>query len=266
MLVSIVCVNLLGKLCQSIWEKFLYIGLVGAVAFAIQFAMALGGLDTWHLHRRLALPFDGTQSGTESHPSIGPLKDSTGLFYWIVVSLLGAHITPTLLVWFVLAPVEPVWTAGRAAPNLGFTDVLAMALSISGIILQFVSDRTLYRFRVQHLNASVESVETQSCPKTCRDGPWRWSRHPNYLGEVIFWLGMNVAALAGDGLRWMNVAGIVNYACFFRVSSSLMDKRSLSHRAGFRQVMTETNALFPIPLAVDHAIDWLLISETRKVE
>ena len=58
---------------MSIWTE----GLVGAVVLAIQFAMALGGLDTWHLHRRLALPLDGTQSGTQGYAILPLIADRT---------------------------------------------------------------------------------------------------------------------------------------------------------------------------------------------
>lgn len=42
-----------------------------------------------------------------------------------------------------------------------------------------------------------------------------------------------------------------------------MDKRSLRNRSGFREVMQQTNALMPLPMVLDQAIDWLLIPEVR---
>ena len=253
----------------------------------------------WVLRYNLQWPWEGWCHGLRTEDWRYPLmakqlglSDSNGVVYWLLVSLLGAHLVPTLLVWFVLAPLQKVWTGGKEH-ELSLVDALAVLTSLSGIMLQFIAAPQLYSFilcipllpRIGPCTSSACStstrratrnifrmsrwpsgagIETTSCPKTCRVGVWSWSRHPNYLGEVTFWFGMALAASAAGGVHRMDVAGMVNYAAFFRVSASLMDKRSLRNRSGFRQVMKETNALMPLPMVLDHAIDRLLIPELRE--
>jgi len=75
---------------------------------------------------------------------------------------------------------------------------------------------------------------------------------------------MNLAALAGGMRGWpWTLGGILSYAAFFRVSASLMDKRSLMNRPGYAKVMEEVSALFPCPLALDRALDRVLIGAPK---
>lgn len=193
------------------------------------------------------------------------LKDSVGATYWIVVSLIGSHIIPTLLVWFVLGPVQHVLTTGTVdAPGPQALDALAITVSLGAVCLQAISDSTLRAFRSRNIQGNVnESIETRVCGKTCTEGPWGYSRHPNYLGEVLFWLGMAIACFAGGSDVVWTGAGIANYACFFRVSASLMDARSLANRPGYGEVMKRISALCPCPSFLDSFLDQLLISPPR---
>lgn len=189
------------------------------------------------------------------------LRDSTGAMYWVVVSFLASMLTPTLLVWLVLAPVQEVWCTKSVGSRLGALDAFAAATSAGGVLLQFVSDRTLFRFRERNIrNVGQAPLETQVCSKTCREGPWAYSRHPNYLGEVMFWLGMDLAAVAADweGRAWP-FGGSLVFLCFFRVSAAFMDRRSLENRPGYAGVMEEVSALVPCPLVLDRFLDRLLV-------
>jgi steroid 5-alpha reductase family enzyme len=223
----------------------------------------------WLLRYNVQWPWEGWMTGIHTEDwryvlmakSLG-LRDSVGAVYWICCSLIGSHLVPTLLVWFVLSPVQKVWTSGVQGPPLGPLDGVAVTVSLCGIVLQFIADRTLRSFRERNRKKANVSIETQVCSQTCQEGPWRYSRHPNYLGEVLFWTGMNVAAMAGGWVGWNRAcAGIINYACFFRVSSSLMDKRSLTNRPGYASVMGKVSALIPCPLIIDKFVDRLLIGK-----
>mmetsp|Transcript_84494 Transcript_84494/g.149549 ORF Transcript_84494/g.149549 Transcript_84494/m.149549 type:complete len:329 (-) Transcript_84494:223-1209(-) len=230
----------------------------------------LGLLMAWFLRYNSQWPWEGWTHGIRTEDWRYPmmarklgLRDSVGLLYWLGVSLVGSHLIPTLLVWFVLAPVQKVWTSGLSVAPLGSLDLLAVTTSLGGVALQFLSDRTLYNFRKANIKANEGELEKKVCGKTCREGPWAYSRHPNYLGEVLFWLGMDLAAVAGGWTSWISAfGGIANYACFFRVSASLMDARSLRNRPGYVEVMKETSALLPCPLIVDQVLDRLLIPQS----
>eukprot|EP00929_Paragymnodinium_shiwhaense_P067895 TRINITY_DN34128_c0_g1_i1.p1 TRINITY_DN34128_c0_g1~~TRINITY_DN34128_c0_g1_i1.p1 ORF type:complete len:358 (+),score=26.59 TRINITY_DN34128_c0_g1_i1:79-1074(+) len=231
----------------------------------------LGLLLFWITRYNVQWPWEGWTHGIRTedwrYPMMAKklgLNDSVGPVYWVVVSLIGSHIIPTMLVWFVLGPVEHVLTAGSSGPPLGPLDAVAIVISAGAVTLQGLSDRTLRLFRSRNIQLKTsESIETSVCAKICTDGPWGYSRHPNYLGEVLFWLGMDVASLAAGSHPVWTIAGIANYAWFFRVSASLMDARSLRNRPGYAEVMKRISALCPCPLAVDHAIDDLLVAASK---
>jgi steroid 5-alpha reductase family enzyme len=75
-------------------------------------------------------------------------------------------------------------TSGRAAP-LGLSAWAGLALWITGFAIEVVADRQKSRFRARPENGG----------RFISTGLWAWSRHPNYFGEIVLWIGVALIAL-----------------------------------------------------------------------
>ena len=80
-------------------------------------------------------------------------------------------------------------------------------------------------------------------------GLWAWSRHPNYLGEIGFWLSMAMFGVAAaPGQWWWLFAGVVvMVAMFLGASIPMMEKRSLERRPHYSDVIKRVPKLLPRP-------------------
>ena len=77
-------------------------------------------------------------------------------------------------------------------------------------------------------------------------GCGRYSRHPNYLGEITTWWGLWLFALAASPRWWWTVAGAAAITLMFVfVSVPMMEKRALATRAGYREYRERTPMLLP---------------------
>lgn len=68
---------------------------------------------------------------------------------------------------------------------LGWLAVLGVGCWILGFALEVVADLQKRLFRVKPANAG----------KFIHSGLWAWSRHPNYFGEILVWIGVSIIAL-----------------------------------------------------------------------
>ena len=157
-------------------------------------------------------------------------------FYWMI-SFFGLHLSPTLIVFAGLAAVFPalVWS-GR---DPGLVDLVAFGVGVCGIGLEWLADRQLRRF----------VIGDRLPGETLRSGLWRYSRHPNYLGELLIWWSLFLFGLAADPdwAKWAVLAPLAMTAMFLFVSIPLLEKRSLERRAHYQQVIDETSMLIPLP-------------------
>jgi steroid 5-alpha reductase family enzyme len=164
---------------------------------------------------------------------------SAPLPYWLN-SLLGMHLFPTLLVYFAFAPAALVLLEDPSTQAaFGPWDVLGLLGALSAVTIELVADEQLRKYR-----ASGEYAEGGAC----RKGLWRFSRHPNYFGEVLFWLSMIPFAVATGLLSQkplLVLVGPLMMAVFFRFSCWLMDVRSLERRPGYQTLMDELSAMVP---------------------
>jgi len=92
-----------------------------------------------------------------------------------------------------LAAALAAITAETRVP-LGVFAVVGFAVWVFGFAFEVAADRQKSRFKADGTNAG----------KFIRSGLWAWSRHPNYFGEIVLWIGVAVVALPTlEGWRWL---------------------------------------------------------------
>jgi len=164
---------------------------------------------------------------------------SLPLPYWLN-SLTGMHLFPTVLVYFAFAPAALVLSHNPVS-QLGFNslDILGVVGALTAVVIQLAADEQLRRFR---LTSQYNEGDT------FRGGLWNYSRHPNYFGEVLFWLSMVPFSVAAGMLSENPIlvwAGPLVMALFFRFSAWLMDVRSLKRRPDYQQVLDQVSPMVP---------------------
>jgi len=162
----------------------------------------------------------------EKAPGLAPLID-----------FFGVHLVPTLQVFLGLLPVYAVYCLGYRPFN--WLDVLAVLVTGGAITLQMLADFQLHRFIANRREG--EHLAT---------GLWALSRHPNYLGELGFWLGLFLFGVAAMPSGWYwQVTGIAAMIVMFLFASiPMMEKRSLERRPGYAEVIASVPMLLPFPM------------------
>ncbi len=155
------------------------------------------------------------------------LREQTGALY-PVVNFLGIHLFPTFVVYCVTLPAVLVVERGAAWNPLCLFGLL---LSLSATVLQGVSDWQMHRFRKAHKTGFI------------REGLWKRSRHPNYLGEILMWWGVALASIAALKGAWQLLFGaILNTLMFWFISIPMADRHQ-ARKEGFDAYKAETHAL-----------------------
>lgn len=163
------------------------------------------------------------------------MRAKTGPLYWLA-SFVALHAIPTVIVFLGLLPLWPTLAAG--AQPLGALDFVALAAGLAGVALELVADEQLRRFR----RAGPEPGEI------CERGLWAWSRHPNYLGEILFWVSLALFGLAAGGFAWWAWTGVAAVvAMFLGASIPLKEARMLARRPGYASRQQRVALLIPRP-------------------
>ena len=154
-------------------------------------------------------------------------------WFWIV-ELMGIEMMPTTIVFLGCLSLYPALATGTNP--FGVLDWIAIVVTAGAIILETTADEQLRKF-----------VKANPRPgKIMSTGLWSYSRHPNYLGEIMLWWGLFLFALSADLSYWWVVVGPVAMTLLFIfISIPMMDKRNLERKPGYEEHMKKVPALFP---------------------
>lgn len=124
--------------------------------------------------------------------------------------------------------------------NLGALGAAGAALALFGITYEAVADAQLAGFK-----AGPENVG-----KVMQSGLWRYSRHPNYFGEMCAWWGIYLVA-AETGLGALGLAGpLLLTFLLTRVSGAPTTEPHLARtRPDYEAYKARTSAFIPLPPA-----------------
>lgn len=126
-------------------------------------------VGAWALRLSSHIYFDRVRTGVEDGRYTRFRNEwSAGAFY-------GLYIAQAVLVF--LLPLTFLGGFRNETPFPSALDVLALSVWAIAIAGELTADRQLARFRSNPANKG----------KTCRDGLWKLSRHPNYFFEWTIW-------------------------------------------------------------------------------
>ncbi|MEM9385685.1 MAG: DUF1295 domain-containing protein [Pseudomonadota bacterium] len=100
------------------------------------------------------------------------------------ITFLMAWTLQGLWVLLTAAAALAVITGGERQP-LGVIGAIGIAVWAAGFAVEALADAQKSRFKADPANHG-KFIDT---------GLWAWSRHPNYFGEIVIWVGMAIIAL-----------------------------------------------------------------------
>lgn len=162
------------------------------------------------------------------------LYRDTPLPRW-AVQLLAVELGPTVFVWLGCLSLYPALMLGDA--HFGWLDGAALLLGLAATTIELVADEQMRAFARDRRPGDVMDR-----------GLWRWSRHPNYFGELCFWLSLWLFAMAAAPAVWWTVVGPLTMGLMFVLASiPMLDRRSAERRPGFAAYAERTSSLVPWP-------------------
>lgn len=223
---------------DTVWSASVGLGGVVAVLLAdgngARRVAVLALVVVWSL--RLASHIGLRTRGAAEDPRYAKLieqwgsKASVRLFLFLQIQAVAAFV---LVLAVYLAASNP-----HAFP--GPVDVIAVIIAIGALAGEGSADAQLSRFRKSP--AAKTGV--------CEAGLWRYSRHPNYFFEWLFWCSFPLLAVHAQGWSWASVlAPVMMYWLLVHVSGipPLEEHMLKSRGEAFRALQNRVNAFFPGP-------------------
>lgn len=163
-------------------------------------------------------------------------REQHGSRYW-AFSFAAIHMFPTVCTFVSSLPLFP---AMRAPEPFGPLDAVAATVALLGAGIESMSDATLRRYRQECAAKGIRGG-------ICERGLWRWSRHPNYFGECLFWIGIWAMGVAAEpSAWWWTLPGpIVIVALFVFGTIPMMERRSLERRPEYAEQQRKVSMLVP---------------------
>lgn len=139
---------------------------------------------------------------------------------------------------FLFIIAQPIiLTNASDAAGLSWLDYVGVAIWIIGYFFEVVGDSQLKSFKKNPANKG----------KIIQSGLWKYTRHPNYFGEVTMWWGIFIIALSTPN-GWTTIySPILITLLILFVSGVRMLEKKYKNNAQFASYAKRTSVFIPMP-------------------
>jgi steroid 5-alpha reductase family enzyme len=144
-------------------------------------------------------------------------------------------------VWLVMLPVTVILLSTKKL-QLNAVAVLGLFFWLMGLVIETIADSQKFRFKNNPKNNG----------RWIQSGLWRYSRHPNYFGEIALWWGVYVFSVSLLPEIWPTIIGplYITFLLLFVTGIPTVEKRmeeKFSERKDYQRYKKETSIIIPLP-------------------
>jgi steroid 5-alpha reductase family enzyme len=150
---------------------------------------------------------------------------------WFLTNFFGINMMPTIFVYIAMIPAYfLIQSDSGMSPFI----VAGFTICVISAALQLVSDTQMKRHRMLRTGKPIDT------------GLWRYSRHPNYFGEVMFWWGILIMTLGLDSAPLLRIAGAVCITgLFIFISIPMMEQHIQTKSPDYSDYKSRVSMLVP---------------------
>lgn len=150
-------------------------------------------------------------------------------------SFVQVYLLQGVLLYLIALPVIAI--NHSASTTFGFIELVGLFIWGLGFYFESVGDRQLKNFLTQPGNKG----------KIMDQGLWRYSRHPNYFGEVTQWWGIFLIALSIPGLVFTIVGPLTITVLILFVSGIPLLEKKYAGKPQYEEYKQQTSVFIPLP-------------------
>lgn len=184
-----------------------------------------GSRLAYHIHRR--------NRNRPEDPRYKAWRDAWGTWFY-VRSYLQVFLLQGILLLLVVSPAL-IMGAYRGASAITVFDMLGLLIWITGFAFESIGDSQLRRFIADPANRGAIMDK----------GLWKYTRHPNYFGEVLQWWGIFVIGLSVPNGVWGIVGPLTITFLILKVSGVPLLEKAFEGKPGFEEYKRKTNVFIP---------------------
>ncbi len=196
-------------------------------------AILTGAVALWSLRLSVYLIVRHRKSGREDG-RYAAMRAAGGDAYWWK-SLFSVFLLQGLLQWLIASPLHVIFGQSPVGDAASPLFIFGLMLFAAGFAIEWIADSQLAAFKDSH------SVPGQ----LMTSGLWRHTRHPNYLGEMMLWTGIGLAAFSVTHSVFALAGPIILIAVMVLVSIPLTEDHLRRSRPQYSAYMARTPTLLP---------------------
>ena len=158
---------------------------------------------------------------------------------FLLFAFFALHVLPMVEVLIGSSAIYYICTDTKVHQSLAVSDVLLLLWIGGGVLLENIADRQVAEFR-RHRKKSREHRFA-----VLRTGLWKHSRHPNYLGELIFWWGLFFLGRAHHAPWWCALGPLLVTLMMIFGSIPMSEERLFRKYPEYKFVQRRVSILIP---------------------
>lgn len=209
------------------WISFFLGQVQGFRGLLVVLLVSIWGLRlAWHIHER--------NKGRKEDYRYAKWREEWGKWFYLR-SYAQVYLLQGVLLFLIIFPVLLINKSIGA--SLNYLDFVGLTVWLVGFIFESVGDAQLARFIKDPNNKG----------KLIKSGLWRYTRHPNYFGEVLLWWGIWIISLSVENSVIGVIGPLTITFLILKVSGIPMLEKKMAENPEFAEYKKRTSMFFPLP-------------------